>query len=144
MSELSGIAAARRLPAKALIGDEWVSAVSGATFDSLDPSTVGVLAARPGRGPEDVASAVASESKAFASGDWSRTRLSERKSAPEGAPCAWRLRAEAAPVNCFREGEITAPFAGTNASGSGGSDDGEHALKQHTEMKTIWIELEAS
>ena len=57
---------------------------------------------------------------------------------------ACRLRAGAAPANCFREGEIAAPFGGMNALGFGGCDNGNDALKQDAKMKTIWIELEVS
>lgn len=66
-------------------GAETLLLLSGALI-GRDPSTGRAPAALPGRGPEDAASAVTSESKAFASGDWSRMRLSERRSAPEVAP----------------------------------------------------------
>jgi gamma-glutamyl-gamma-aminobutyraldehyde dehydrogenase len=44
-------------------------------------------------------------------------------------------------VNCFGEGNITMPFGGYKQSGFGGRDNSIHAHDQHTELKTIWIDI---
>lgn len=44
-------------------------------------------------------------------------------------------------VNCYGEGDITTPFGGYRQSGFGGRDNGLQAHNQHTECKTIWINL---
>ena len=64
---------------------EMLLLLSGALI-GRDSPTGCVPAALPVRGPQDAASAAMSESEALVSGDWSRTRLSERRSAPEVAP----------------------------------------------------------
>ncbi len=51
------------------------------------------------------------------------------------------LRAGTVTVNCFGEGDITTPFGGYKQSGFGGRDNSLHAHDQHTQLKTIWIDL---
>ncbi|MEM9198452.1 MAG: aldehyde dehydrogenase [Pseudomonadota bacterium] len=56
---------------------------------------------------------------------------------------ARKLRAGTVGVNTYSEGEISTPFGGFKASGFGGRDNGVHAHEQYTELKTIWIDLNA-
>jgi gamma-glutamyl-gamma-aminobutyraldehyde dehydrogenase len=55
------------------------AAQSGATFDSIDPSTGRVLAAVASGQAEDVDAAVVSARRSFDGGDWSHASISERK-----------------------------------------------------------------
>jgi alpha-ketoglutaric semialdehyde dehydrogenase len=50
---------------KNYIGGQWVAAVSGATFESLNPATEAVLALAAQSGPEDVATAVQAAKEAY-------------------------------------------------------------------------------
>ncbi len=50
------------------------------------------------------------------------------------------IRAGTVSVNAFSEGDITTPFGGYKQSGFGGRDNGEEALDQYLETKTIWFE----
>ncbi len=69
------LAAPRRL----LIGDAWVPAASGRTFDTLDPATGEVLAAVPHGDAVDVERAVAAARAAFEPGSaWRRTTPRQR------------------------------------------------------------------
>lgn len=56
---------------------------------------------------------------------------------------ARKLHAGTVGINTYSEGEISTPFGGMKASGFGGRDNGIHAHEQYTELKTIWIDLEA-
>jgi acyl-CoA reductase-like NAD-dependent aldehyde dehydrogenase len=51
-----------------LIGGEWLPAVSGETFETLDPSTGQAIASVPHASPEDIGRAVAAARKAFEGG----------------------------------------------------------------------------
>ncbi len=51
------------------------------------------------------------------------------------------IKAGTITVNCYGEGNIATPFGGYKQSGFGGRDNGLHAHKQYTEIKTIWIDL---
>ncbi|MFL5958215.1 MAG: aldehyde dehydrogenase family protein, partial [Solirubrobacterales bacterium] len=51
-----------------LIGGEWLPAVSGETFETLDPSTGQAIASVPHASPEDIDRAVAAARKAFDEG----------------------------------------------------------------------------
>jgi phenylacetaldehyde dehydrogenase len=62
-----------------LIGADWIDAVSGETFETLNPATEDVLANVPFAGSEDVDRAVAAARAAFAEGSaWRRMPPSER------------------------------------------------------------------
>lgn len=56
---------------------------------------------------------------------------------------ARKLKAGTVGVNAYSEGEISTPFGGFKSSGFGGRDNGVHAHEQYTELKTIWISLDA-
>ena len=56
---------------------------------------------------------------------------------------ARQLKAGTVGVNAYSEGEISTPFGGFKSSGFGGRDNGIHAHDQYTELKTIWISLDA-
>ncbi len=58
-------------PKKLYIDGEWVDALSGKTFSTLDPATGEVLCEVPEAGPEDVDRAVKAARKAFDDGRWS-------------------------------------------------------------------------
>jgi aldehyde dehydrogenase (NAD+) len=63
---------------KMLIGGQWVSAKSGKTFETHDPSTGEVICRVAEADAADVDLAVAAARKAFESGPWSRTNASDR------------------------------------------------------------------
>src|SRR5216684_5387368 len=58
-------------PKHLLIGDEWVPARSGETFESINPSTGEVLAELAKGGAEDIDAAVSAARRAF-EGPWSK------------------------------------------------------------------------
>jgi gamma-glutamyl-gamma-aminobutyraldehyde dehydrogenase len=51
------------------------------------------------------------------------------------------IRAGTVSVNCFSEGDHSAPFGGFKESGFGGRDKGRHAHEQYEEIKTIWMAI---
>jgi len=53
-----------------------------------------------------------------------------------------RLKAGSVFVNNYNDGDMTVPFGGYKQSGNG-RDKSLHALEKFTELKTIWIALEA-
>lgn len=48
------------------------------------------------------------------------------------------IRAGLVSINCYSEGDVTAPFGGFKQSGFGGRDKSLKALRQYQETKTIW------
>lgn len=52
------------------------------------------------------------------------------------------LRAGTVSVNCFSEGDITAPFGGFKESGFFGRDKSIYAHEQYSEVKAIWMQLD--
>ena len=56
---------------------------------------------------------------------------------------AGAIRAGTVSVNCFSEGDITTPFGGYKESGFAGRDKSIFAHEQYTELKTIWMQLDA-
>lgn len=54
---------------------------------------------------------------------------------------AGAVRAGTVSVNCYSEGDISAPFGGYKSSGFGGRDKGIEAFNQYTEIKTTWLSL---
>ena len=65
-------------PLRMFIGGEWVEALSGRTFDSVDPYTGQVWAQVPEAGPADVDRAVSAARAAFDEGPWPRLPGVER------------------------------------------------------------------
>jgi aldehyde dehydrogenase (NAD+) len=65
-------------PKRMLIGGEWVEAISGKTFDSINPATGEVLAKVAEGDAEDVNLAVAAARRAF-EGTWSKVKPYERQ-----------------------------------------------------------------
>ncbi|WP_166354085.1 aldehyde dehydrogenase [Phytoactinopolyspora limicola] len=63
----------------AFIGGKPVPAVSGRTFDTINPATGATLAAVAACGPEDVDAAVAAARSAFEAGTWATAAPAERK-----------------------------------------------------------------
>ncbi|MGQ7184411.1 aldehyde dehydrogenase family protein, partial [Escherichia sp. HC-CC] len=53
-----------------------------------------------------------------------------------------RAKAGSVFVNNYNDGDMTVPFGGYKQSGNG-RDKSLHALEKFTELKTIWISLEA-
>lgn len=51
------------------------------------------------------------------------------------------IKAGSVSINCYGEGDITAPFGGYKQSGFGGKDKSLKAFEQYTETKTIWVDL---
>ncbi len=68
----------QRQPIKMLIGGQWTEAVSGDTFETLNPSTGAVLARVSAGDSEDIKRAVAAARKAFESGPWPKMTASQR------------------------------------------------------------------
>jgi 4-(gamma-glutamylamino)butanal dehydrogenase len=67
------------VPRQAFIDGAFVDAVSGDTFDTLEPATGKVLATVTACGPRDVDRAVAAARTAYEDGRWSRTEPAGRK-----------------------------------------------------------------
>jgi len=63
---------------KLLIGNEWVDAASGRTFDAIDPATEQVICRVAEAGAEDVDRAVKAARRAF-EGEWSRVTPAQRQ-----------------------------------------------------------------
>ena len=77
--DYGAIAKALVLPSGAFIDGKAVAAVSGGTFDSLNPSTNELLNRIASCGPEEVDLAVAKAREAFEDGRWSKQHPSARK-----------------------------------------------------------------
>ncbi len=67
------------------IGGKWLDALSGETFDVVDPATTEVIASVPSAGAADVDRAVSAARAAFDDGPWRRLGPSER------GRLVWRL-----------------------------------------------------
>src|SRR5688572_18246010 len=61
------------------IGGEWVDAVSGESFDVVNPATEETVATVPKAGREDAQRAIAAAREAFDSGEWRSLDPEERK-----------------------------------------------------------------
>lgn len=79
--EYKAIARGLSFPTQAFIDGAFRPALSGKTFDTLNPATGEVLAKVAACGPEDVDFAVAKARDAFEDGRWSRLHPKERKEA---------------------------------------------------------------
>lgn len=77
--EYKAIAAGLSFPTTAFIDGHFRPAISGKTFDTLNPATGQVLAKVSACGPEDVDLAVQKARDAFEDGRWSRLHPKERK-----------------------------------------------------------------
>jgi gamma-glutamyl-gamma-aminobutyraldehyde dehydrogenase len=55
---------------------------------------------------------------------------------------AQQIRAGTVSVNCFSEGDNTAPFGGYKQSGFVGRDKSIWAFDQYVQLKTTWISLQ--
>jgi len=64
--------ATRKFQTKLLIDNQWVDAVSGKTFDTLNPATEEVIAKVAEADKADVDLAVAAARRAFYEGEWSK------------------------------------------------------------------------
>ena len=65
-------------PKKMLINGDWVEALSGKRFETVNPATGEVITAVPEAGREDVDLAVRAARRAFEKGPWPKTRPEER------------------------------------------------------------------
>ncbi|MEA3211904.1 MAG: aldehyde dehydrogenase [Chthoniobacter sp.] len=77
-SELLGKPSAEVPQTKMLIDGEWVEAVSGRTFETINPATGEVITRVVEGGKEDVDRAVAAARRAFDSGPWKKMTPRER------------------------------------------------------------------
>lgn len=77
--EYKAIAAGLSFPTQAFIDGRFRPAISGKTFDAVNPATGAVLAQVAACGPEDVDFAVGKARDAFEDGRWSRLHPRERK-----------------------------------------------------------------
>jgi gamma-glutamyl-gamma-aminobutyraldehyde dehydrogenase len=79
--EYKAIAASLTFPTQAFVDGSFRPAISGRTFDTVNPATGVLLAKVAACGPEDVDFAVAKARDAFEDGRWSRLHPKERKEA---------------------------------------------------------------
>ena len=95
-----------------IIGGKFVGAVSGRTFDRIDPFTGQVATRSPASGPEDVKAAVAAAQAAFPA--WSKTGPGERRALLNKAADA--LAAKVGDFTALLTSETggTGPWAGFN------------------------------
>ncbi len=77
--EYRSIAATLALPTQAFIGGSFRPALSGKTFDTINPATGAVLAKVAACAAEDIDLAVTKAREAFEDGRWSRLHPSDRK-----------------------------------------------------------------
>ncbi|MGV0812205.1 aldehyde dehydrogenase family protein [Mycolicibacterium boenickei] len=66
-------------PRRMFIDGQWVDALSGRRFDTVDPATEQVITAVPHSGPEDVERAVSAARRAFEGGPWPAMTPAERQ-----------------------------------------------------------------
>src|SRR5690348_5723371 len=66
-------------PRQMYIDGQWVEALSGRRFDTVDPATERVITTVPRSGPEDVDRAVTTARRAFESGPWPSMTPAERQ-----------------------------------------------------------------
>src|SRR3954454_14428312 len=78
---------------KHYINGQFRASISGATFETLDPTTNEPLALAADGGEEDVAAAVAAARPAFDSGPWPRRTPAARAAAPRPTPDPTRRHA---------------------------------------------------
>lgn len=67
------------VPRRMYIDGQWVDAMSGQRFDTVDPATEQVITTVPHSGPEDVERAVAAARRAFEDGPWPAMTPAERQ-----------------------------------------------------------------
>lgn len=79
LDEYKAIAAGLTFPTTAFIDGHFRPAISGKTFDTVNPATGAVLAKVAACGPEDVDLAVQKARDAFEDGRWSRLHPKDRK-----------------------------------------------------------------
>ena len=51
------------------------------------------------------------------------------------------LKAGTVSINCYSEGDVSAPFGGWKQSGFGGRDKGIEAMEQYCQTKTTWLKV---
>ncbi|WP_396933160.1 aldehyde dehydrogenase family protein [Mycolicibacterium sp.] len=66
-------------PRRMFVDGQWVDALSGRRFDTVDPATEQVITTVPHSGPEDVERAVAAARRAFEDGPWPAMTPAERQ-----------------------------------------------------------------
>src|SRR3954451_16021931 len=66
-------------PKRMFIDGQWVSAVSGASFDTVDPASGRVITSVPRAGIEDVERAVSAARRAFEEGPWRTITPAQRQ-----------------------------------------------------------------
>ncbi|ORA34932.1 aldehyde dehydrogenase family protein [Mycobacterium aquaticum] len=67
------------VPRRMYIDGQWVDAMSGRRFDTVDPATEQVITTVPHSGPEDVERAVTAARRAFEDGPWPAMTPAERQ-----------------------------------------------------------------
>ncbi|XTP38402.1 aldehyde dehydrogenase family protein (plasmid) [Mycobacterium sp. TJFP1] len=66
-------------PKQMFVDGEWVNALSGDTFDTLDPATANVITSVPRSDTQDVERAITAARRAFDTGPWPRMTPAERQ-----------------------------------------------------------------
>jgi phenylacetaldehyde dehydrogenase len=120
-------------PLQLLIGDAWVNAKSGKTFDVFDPAT-GLPIAKAAEGDAaDIDAAVAAARRAFESGPWARMSPLTRSKLIYRLGDALEANAE---INTHNFGGVALPFGGYKESGWG-REMGKEMLELYTETKAL-------
>lgn len=125
-----------------LIGAGWTAAESGATLDSVDPSTGEVWARVPDAGAADVDRAVAAYySPTILTGvDPGSTIAQTEVFGPVLVVIPFSDEAEAVRINTYRAVSPLSPFGGSGLSGHG-RENGAEAIAAFTKSKSVWVEL---
>jgi len=129
-----------------LIGGQWVEAVSGRTFETVNPATGEPLATVAEGDVTDIDRAVAAARTAFDEGPWPRETPAQRtklllRLAELIDPLARALRAGTVWINCYNQIDVTSPFGGYKQSGFG-RELGLHSLELYTQLKSVWLRIE--
>ncbi|MBT3274667.1 MAG: aldehyde dehydrogenase family protein [Spirochaetales bacterium] len=137
IEDYRSIAANLILPTQAFINGEFSPALSGETYETINPATGQILASIAKCGIDDLDRSVQKARISFENGVWSRISPGERKAILIHLVELIKKNLQELAVL----GDITTPFGGYKHSGFGGRDNGMHAFDQYTEVKTIWIDL---
>ena len=121
----------------------WPAAVGPTIFVDVDPASA--LSQEEIFGPVLVVTRFKTEEQALALANDSRYGLGAAvwtRDLSRAHRISRRLKAGSVFVNNYNDGDMTVPFGGYKQSGNG-RDKSLHALEKFTELKTIWIALEA-
>ena len=121
----------------------WPAAVGPTIFVDVDPASP--LSQEEIFGPVLVVTRFKTEEQAVSLANDSRYGLGAAvwtRDLSRAHRVSRRLKAGSVFVNNYNDGDMTVPFGGYKQSGNG-RDKSLHAMEKFTELKTIWIALEA-